>query len=66
MMEFEEGDYIKISGLKGDESAHNGLFLVSNYSDENGIVNYLDPVTGETMGVEFCDIEGHYRDITGE
>lgn len=55
-MEFEPGDYIKIHGSVG-------LFLVVNSNQENEIVNYMDPVTGETMGVEFCDITGHYRDL---
>ena len=55
-MDFEEGDHIRISGL-------DGLFLVTNFNEENEIVNYIDPETGETMGAEFCDIIGHYRDI---
>lgn len=58
-MNFEPDDYIKISGL-------DGLFLVVNSNQYNEIAFYIDPVTGETMGVEFCDITAHYRNIFGE
>jgi len=57
-MNFEQDDYIKIAGL-------DGLFLVVNSNQENAIANYIDPVTGETLGVEFCDITAHYRNILG-
>ena len=56
-MEFEIGDYIRVSSLIG-------LFPVCGWNYDGQRVFFIDETTGDELSTAFDQVENQYRDIT--